>query len=37
MAIFFFLVGLEIKLEFMVGALASLRHVVLPGHCGGRR
>lgn len=31
MAIFFFLIGLEIKREFMEGELSSLSQVVLPG------
>ncbi|WP_444885696.1 Na+/H+ antiporter NhaA [Microbulbifer sp. PSTR4-B] len=30
MTIFFFLVGLELKREFMVGELSDLRHAVLP-------
>ncbi len=31
MAVFFFLVGLELKREMLVGELRSLRNVVLPG------
>jgi len=31
MAVFFFLVGLELKRELLVGELRSLRNVVLPG------
>lgn len=37
MAIFFFVVGLEIKLQFRIGALNSVRKAVLPciAACGG--
>jgi len=31
MAVFFFLIGLEVKREFMEGELSSASHVVLPG------
>jgi NhaA family Na+:H+ antiporter len=37
MAVFFFLVGLEIKREVLVGALASARQAALPGRRGARR
>jgi NhaA family Na+:H+ antiporter len=33
MAVFFFLVGLEIKREVLEGELSSLRQVALPGFC----